>query len=470
MEEVLKAKDDSTRMFGALKLLKRKSEKKPLLIDTNDGLTTNEEEQVKKIAEFFHSALYSKDAKNIENIKPEKMRNPFTKEEVQKAINSLKNNRSAGIDEIKAEQLKYGSNETIKEITEILNEMAKTGKYPKEIKQGILTPLQKPGKKQGPCANLRPIILLSMLREILAIIIRRRTSSRILTQVPNSQAEYQSGRSTLEQVLAMKILAEKAIISKNYTTHILMMDMSKAFDTIDRATIIEELKEVVEIDELHMIKLLLEDVELIVKIGKRNSEPFKTNIGAPQGDCLSPILFIWYLARTLEERPKAHLADHQYCKKQEDTFIPPPLPPPQLIDHAYPNMKPEAECRTITPQYADDISWIVTSSYNLVDHYKKIIPPKLEKRKLKCNPEKTEEYKITNIKENEWKNCKYLGSKLGTNEDFVNRKRKTIEAMETWTNIWQHKKFKDKQKYKYFLAFVEPIFLYTGCIDKYVTH
>ena len=65
----------------------------------------------------------------------------FTVEEVTKAIKTLKNNKSPGGDDIRAEQLKYSGKETAEEITIILNEMSKTCQHPNEIKEGILTPL-----------------------------------------------------------------------------------------------------------------------------------------------------------------------------------------------------------------------------------------------------------------------------------------------------------------------------------------
>ena len=54
------------------------------------------------------------------------------------------------------------------EIADIFNIMAETGEYPREIKTGVLVPLQKPGKPKGPVENLRPIILLSVLRKDLS--------------------------------------------------------------------------------------------------------------------------------------------------------------------------------------------------------------------------------------------------------------------------------------------------------------
>ena len=69
------------------------------------------------------------------------------------------------------------------------------------------------------------------------------------------------------------------------------MDTSKAFDKLNRKSLLEDLKQIVDDDELHLLKLLLDDVELTVRCGSTKGIPFKTNRGVPQGDCMSPIFF-----------------------------------------------------------------------------------------------------------------------------------------------------------------------------------
>ena len=78
---------------------------------------------------------------------------------------------------------------------------------------------------------------------------------RALQYIPRTQAAYQYGRSTTEHVFAIKLLAEMAITSKDLTIYLLMLDMSKAFDTL-------------EYHELHIIKILTENVILRVKLWK----------------------------------------------------------------------------------------------------------------------------------------------------------------------------------------------------------
>ena len=80
---------------------------------------------------------------------------PLTTEDVKTAIKKLKNNKTAGSDNLAAEQLKYGPSIVATLISDILNTAAETGEHPKEIRCGLLNPLQKPGKERGPLSNLR---------------------------------------------------------------------------------------------------------------------------------------------------------------------------------------------------------------------------------------------------------------------------------------------------------------------------
>ncbi len=48
-----------------------------------------------------------------------------------------------------------------------------------------------------------------------------------------------------------------------------------------------------------MISILLKDVRITVRIKNTSEDPFTTNVGFPQGDCLSPVLFTYYLAKAI---------------------------------------------------------------------------------------------------------------------------------------------------------------------------
>ena len=286
---------------------------------------------------------------------------------------------------MKAELLEYGPDIIAEEISIIFNEIAKTGEYPKELVQGILNPIQKPVKTKGPVGNLR-LILLSMIIKILAICLDKRLIERFDKEIPPSQAAYRQGRSTTEHVFATKILAEKAITSQNYTIYLLMLDMSKAFDTVDRTMLLEDLSPVIEKDELFMIKLLL-GVELSVRCGKSESELFNTDIAVPQGDGLSANEFTLYLAKTLYHEKHN---DHTY---PSCTYKTTKMTPPFILEHSY-HQHVENHVR-IDQEYADDLyrrSLLIHIPSNI--SYKNTLPSKFPMRNLQINKSKTEEYTI----------------------------------------------------------------------------
>ena len=72
-----------------------------------------------------------------------------------------------------------------------------------------------------------------------------------------TRTAYSAGRSTTELVYTLK-LAEKVISSCDYEINLLLLDMSKSFDTIQRG--IKDLQGIIDDNELHLIVLLLDKV------------------------------------------------------------------------------------------------------------------------------------------------------------------------------------------------------------------
>ena len=99
----------------------------------------------------------------------------------------------------------------------------------------------------------------------------------------------------------IKNLAEKAITSSEYEINLLMLDMSKFFGTIQRRCLFDDLKHILDPDELCLIHLLLDNVEIAVKLENELGELFKSLIGSPQGDAASALFVIIYLATILRK-------------------------------------------------------------------------------------------------------------------------------------------------------------------------
>ncbi|PIK33302.1 hypothetical protein BSL78_29885, partial [Apostichopus japonicus] len=135
-----------------------------------------------------------------------------------------------------------------------------------------------------------------------------------------------------------------------------MLDMSKAFDTIQRGSLLTDLEQVLDNDELHLISLLIDNVSYTVKLEGKLGLPFNTNIGSPQGDSASALFFITYLANSL---------------KSDDNDIDAVILPSQLVDHDYSTTTTNSFF-TVDQQYADDISWASTGQHILQDIEKRV--------------------------------------------------------------------------------------------------
>ena len=73
-----KMKNNSQKMYQATRIIQQRGPKIPLLVESDHGVTTNEEEQVSKITTFLASFFDDKNVKDLLKAEPCKMRQPFT--------------------------------------------------------------------------------------------------------------------------------------------------------------------------------------------------------------------------------------------------------------------------------------------------------------------------------------------------------------------------------------------------------
>ena len=105
----------------------------------------------------------------------------------------------------------------------------------------------------------------------------KRINSRLDSAIPISQAAYRKNRSTTEHVFANKLkrTIKRTISATDETVYLLFIDMSKAFNSIQKNSLNEDLKNVLDQDKLHLIRILL-DVKIAVQCGNYNRGITKT--------------------------------------------------------------------------------------------------------------------------------------------------------------------------------------------------
>ena len=204
--------------------------------------------------------------------------------EVAIASGKLKNGRATAPDELAGEQLKYGGVRLWEEIELILNKIFEKHESIGELKSGYLYPLNKKDKpgKFRTADMTRPLIFLVVLRKVLSLIVLSRIIDKVENFLSMGQHAYRAGRSTTEVVWTMQWLIATAEKYKE-RIHVTSLDMSKAFDSLDRWKLVEilEINGLANEDELRIIFFLLSETTLRVKVGANLGEVFKTYIGTP---------------------------------------------------------------------------------------------------------------------------------------------------------------------------------------------
>ena len=85
-----------------------------------------------------------------------------------------------------------------------------------------------------------------------------RLCSRLDYETTLTQAAYRKERSTTEHIFAAKMAIERTTNARNKILHLALFDMSKAFDSIKRKDLTENLQHTIAADELHIMKKMLE--------------------------------------------------------------------------------------------------------------------------------------------------------------------------------------------------------------------
>ena len=80
-------------MYNAIRNSNRNKPKEEIVVDTENGITTNKEEAIKIVTNRFNKTFNAENQSNFPEIPPKEMKHPFTGE-VNRAIKSLKNNKS----------------------------------------------------------------------------------------------------------------------------------------------------------------------------------------------------------------------------------------------------------------------------------------------------------------------------------------------------------------------------------------
>lgn len=425
---------DNAQMFRAVHELTNTRPSKLIIKNNSNEIVGQEKEAAEIVAKHFHGLFYSTSIQQPSTSRiTGPLASPITAAEVATATSKLNNGRAVGPDGVPGELLKYGGPQLHSAIATMFNQMFEQGEQ-LELGRGMLIVLPKPGKPPGLMSSLRPIVLLNSLRKTLSLITLQRIRPAVEEFLSASQSGFRQFRSTSDAVWTHKWLVARVMKARE-EIYVLGIDMSRAFDTINRIDLMDELKTIIDTDSWRMVYSLLENTDLQARIGRALSDPVETNIGAPQGDALSPVLFIIYLELAMREVRAA-------CPRpSEDAQI-----PQEVL-------------------YADDTDFISTSRAVIANIEDKS-EPILKSWELAVNRDKTDHTTLVRRGEQQdetWRNTKKLGTLLGDKEEMRRRKQLASVAFHKLKLLWSRKnKVSVTRRLRLYNAYVMPVLTYNS--------
>ena len=221
---------------------------------------------------------------------------PVSPQEICTMINSLKQNKANGHDDILPYFLKIAAPSIALPLSMILNCCLSNGIFPSKLKLAKVIPVFKKGAPDQ-LNNYRPISLLPSLSKIFERLIYNRLLSFFTsnnTIVP-TQYGFRHKRSTIHAILDL-ITECYDNLDISQPSALLFLDIRKAFDSVSHDKLLKKLDFYgIRGVANSLLKSYLYGRNQYVSLANINSSNKKINYGIPQGSILGPILFLIYI-------------------------------------------------------------------------------------------------------------------------------------------------------------------------------
>ena len=220
----------------------------------------------------------------------------FSDTEVREALSTIDPKKSTGADDLDPQLLLLASPVISDIITHIFNLTLETNNIPRLWKTAYVSPLHK-GGPTGELNNYRPISKLPCLAKILEHLINNQLKAFLSFHniLNRHQSGFRPGHSTISA--ATKVVNDIAYALDNKQDCVaLFIDLSKAFDSVDHALLLNRLAEIgLDRKACKWFKNYLSDRSQAVVADGHKSEFLNISKGVPQGSILAPVLFTLFI-------------------------------------------------------------------------------------------------------------------------------------------------------------------------------
>lgn len=302
-------------IFQKLKIMKRESRditESNCIKDKNGRIFFVDEDRRRIWKEHMESIM------NQENqwdglVEAERTEGPvkeISKEEIKKALESMKNGKAGGPSSITKEHF-TSSPHGLEVLHQVANEIMQGKSMPEDWKQSTLVPIYKGKGSVMECGSYRGVKLLEHGMKLVERVLEKRL--REVVKIDEMQYGFMPGKGTVGAIFIVRRMQE-CYQEKKKKLFMCFVDLEKAFDRVPRKVIEWALrKRNVPEALVEVVMKLYEDATTRVQVGSGFSEKFNVAVGVHQGSVLSPLLFVTVLDVLSESERKGVLFELLYA-------------------------------------------------------------------------------------------------------------------------------------------------------------
>jgi hypothetical protein len=243
---------------------------------------------------------------------------PIDECEIVNAIQSLKREKSAGVDDLVCEMFLDATDVIKQPLCTLFNFVFDQGVYPTAWANGIVVPVPKKGNAES-ASDYRGIAITSNLGKIFSIILNTRLTKWAENNdiLCDNQFGFRKNRSTVDCIFILQSIISHTLANKE-KLYCAFVDFRKAFDRVDRHMLWFKLyMSGVSTKMINIIKSMYSTVQLCVRSNGLLSNYFESCQGVKQGEPMSPLLFLLFVNDIVEN----FQVDEDFCVKMSNILL-----------------------------------------------------------------------------------------------------------------------------------------------------